>query len=254
MTSALAAVSTGLLRSVREALGNGSLKTPIERSALVAAGIRHSLDELCAVLGGHRSAAASAILDAVLAERSAQRRPPEVVWSGPEGASSVARDTAVVLRELFESATTSVLVAGYRFDHADALLAPLAHAMATRGVRSTFFIDIEQVGHGVAADARLREEAARFFRETWAFDGPRPRVWIDRRSLMPGPPYSSLHAKCVVVDGQHALVSSANFTQRGQLRNIEVGALIDDPNFAEFLSAQWMGLIEAGLVRELSGS
>ena len=65
---------------------------------------------------------------------------------------------------------------------------------------------------------------------------------------MPGPPYSSLHAKCVVVDGLRALVSSANFTQRGQERNIEVGVLIEDATFAEFLSAQWMRLVDSGLV------
>jgi phosphatidylserine/phosphatidylglycerophosphate/cardiolipin synthase-like enzyme len=247
----LVQVSTGVLRQVRDGFAQGSLKTPIERSALVAFGVRHSLDELTAVLAGHRSGAAIAILDAVLAERDAQGRAPEVVWSGPEGATSVARDTAVVLRELFESAQSTVLVAGYRFDHADELLAPLAHTMATRGVKTTFFVDIEQSNHGVDPEARLRAERAAFFRDTWAFDGPRPNVWIDRRSLTPGPPFSSLHAKCVIIDGRRALVSSANFTQRGQSRNIEVGALIDDANFASFLSAQWMGLVEARLVAAL---
>ncbi len=251
MTTSLAQVSTALLKQIREGLALGTLRTPLERGALVATGVRHSLDELCTVLGGHRSAAAVAILDAVLAERRSQPRAPEVVWSGPEAGASVARDTAVVLRELFESAQRSALVAGYRFDHADELLAPLADAMATRGVRATFFVDIEQIRPGDDPDAYARARAEAFFRDTWTFPHTRPRVFVDARSLIPGPPYSSLHAKCVVIDGRRSLVSSANFTQRGQLRNIEVGALLDEPHFAEFLGRQWMGLVDAGLVREL---
>jgi len=54
----------------------------------------------------------------------------------------------------------------------------------------------------------------------------------------------------VVVDGAHAFVSSANFTQRGQERNIEVGVLIADPSFASYLAGQWISLIDAGIARE----
>ncbi len=43
---------------------------------------------------------------------------------------------------------------------------------------------------------------------------------------------------CVVVDGARAFDSSANFTQRGQERNIEVGVLIADPSFASYLAGQ----------------
>jgi phosphatidylserine/phosphatidylglycerophosphate/cardiolipin synthase-like enzyme len=45
-------------------------------------------------------------------------------------------------------------------------------------------------------------------------------------------------------------VSSANFTQRAQEQNIEVGVLIEDASFATFLAGQWLGLVEAGIVGE----
>jgi phosphatidylserine/phosphatidylglycerophosphate/cardiolipin synthase-like enzyme len=35
-----------------------------------------------------------------------------------------------------------------------------------------------------------------------------------------------LHAKCIVVDGESVFVSSANFTEAAQERNIEVGVLL----------------------------
>jgi phosphatidylserine/phosphatidylglycerophosphate/cardiolipin synthase-like enzyme len=40
------------------------------------------------------------------------------------------------------------------------------------------------------------------------------------------PVRSSLHAKCVVVDAERVFVSSANFTEAGQQRSIEVGLSI----------------------------
>jgi len=43
-------------------------------------------------------------------------------------------------------------------------------------------------------------------------------------------------------------VTSANFTDRGQTRNIEMGVLVDDPGLANRLVHQWRGLIEPGLV------
>ncbi len=43
-------------------------------------------------------------------------------------------------------------------------------------------------------------------------------------------------------------MSSTNFTQRAQERSIEV--LIADASFASHLAGQWLGLVEAGIVRE----
>ena len=52
----------------------------------------------------------------------------------------------------------------------------------------------------------------------------------------------------VQVRDRKALVTSANFTDRGQTRNIELGVLIEDPTFASRLAGQWRGLVDAGLV------
>jgi phosphatidylserine/phosphatidylglycerophosphate/cardiolipin synthase-like enzyme len=59
-----------------------------------------------------------------------------------------------------------------------------------------------------------------------------------------------MHAKCVVVDGTFALVTSANFTRRAQEQNLECGVLLEDAAFAHHLARQWLGLIDAGLAIE----
>ena len=60
----------------------------------------------------------------------------------------------------------------------------------------------------------------------------------------------SKHAKCMVVDARFTLITSTNFTNRGQIRNIEAGALIDSTAFAQEFLAHWMRLVELGVFKE----
>jgi phosphatidylserine/phosphatidylglycerophosphate/cardiolipin synthase-like enzyme len=50
----------------------------------------------------------------------------------------------------------------------------------------------------------------------------------------------------VVADRRVALVTSANFTEAAQQRNIEVGALIRAPRFAEQLAQHFESLVARG--------
>lgn len=250
MKVALVDVADSSLERLHAALVSGQVKAPLLRSDLVAFGVRGQLEALVAALEGHSREACLSILGAVLAERQKfDRPPPELVWTGPEGDRAVARDTAVVLRELFESACDRVVLAGYSFSNAQDVLGPLHVRMRDHGVRATFFVDIPQVeATGPDPEIHGREALRRFMDESWPFGRPFPTLHCDRRALRPGPPWCSLHAKCVAIDGQRALVSSANFTMRGQERNIEAGVLIYDSTFAGQLERQLMGLIDAGLV------
>lgn len=243
-------VSTTVLLELREAIAAGLLRTPVDRASLVGFGIRHQLDAIEHALAGHKTAACLAVLDVALAEREDRRPTPELVWTGPEAPVGTARDTAVVLQSLFEGARESVLLAGYSFDHAEDVLAPLYGAMRDHDVSGRFFVDMPQIERHADADAHVTRFFKKFVDENWPFGEPRPRLYYDKRAIKPGPPWCSLHAKCVVIDGAKAFVSSANFTQRGQERNIEVGVLIEDASFASYLAGQWLGLIDAGMVGE----
>jgi phosphatidylserine/phosphatidylglycerophosphate/cardiolipin synthase-like enzyme len=85
------------------------------------------------------------------------------------------------------------------------------------------------------------------------FGEPKPDIYFDPRTASPGPPWASLHAKCVVVDDERALITPANFTDRGQTRNIEAGLLVDGAAFAGELAGQWRHLVSEGLVRKYEG-
>jgi hypothetical protein len=177
-----------------------------------------------------------AVVRAVIAERTNRPVPRlELVWTGPEAAVSPARDTAVVIRQLFETARVSVLVAGYSFDHGRDLLDPLHRAMSDRGVDVAIYLHIRHFTGGM-----------QFLKQNWPFGPPLPRLFHDPRTIGE-PPLANLHAKCVVVDGRLSFVSSANFTDWGHQRNVEVGVLIEDRAFAGHLLAQWQRATDAGL-------
>lgn len=248
--ASLKQVSTAVLEQLREAIASGMVKPPVDRAALVGFGVRHQLEGIEHALAGHKTAACLAVLDVVLAERETRRPTPELVWTGPEATAGTARDTAVVLRELFEGARESVILGGYSFKYAREVLRPLHESMLAHGVDARFFVHVPQIEHGEGVEKHLDAHLGGFLADNWPFGDPRPRIYYDKRALVPGPPYCSLHAKCVVVDGARAFVSSANFTQRAQERNIEVGVLVEDANFAGYLAGQWLGLIEAGMVGE----
>ena len=81
----------------------------------------------------------------------------------------------------------------------------------------------------------------RFKSHQWPKGSRIPIVYYDPRSVSDDTPIrSSLHAKCVVVDGARVFVTSANFTDRGQTRNIEVGVALDDARLAAGLEAQFV--------------
>ncbi|MCC6521905.1 MAG: phospholipase [Polyangiaceae bacterium] len=190
----------------------------------------------------------------VLAER-AHRPPPrlDLVWTGPEVQTAPTRDTAIVVRQLFERAERTVIVAGFRFDHGEELLRALHVGMRDRGVEARLFLDIDgKASTPAGADAFATEKIDAFFSANWPFGAPRPDVYYDPRTATPGV-WASLHAKCVVVDERVTLIGSANFTARAQSRNIEAGVLIEDVDFARRLGGQWRSLIEAGLVRRYLG-
>lgn len=244
----LTSISDSELTRLLAAVESGDLLAPFTAAALASSGFGEHAKNLPWIADLDR-ASLCAVLKVALAER---RRAPiesvELVWTGPEGPGSSARDTAVVLRELFTSAEQRVLVAGFSFDHGEEILRPLFERMRDRGVATTIFMNVPRAVIGASAIKTARDAAERFLEDSWTFGAPLPELYYAPETVR-SDSLSSIHAKCVVVDGARALVSSANFTDRGQTRNIEAGVRIVSPRFAFHLEAQWRRLISQGLMK-----
>lgn len=248
MSDGLLRLGIAELRALRDAVEQGSVEAPLTATGLRAAGFGPWVDDVLPLVRDANRAGVLAVLRAVIAEREDRRTPRlELVWTGPVGPHGTVRDTRVAVRQLFARARRTVYIGGFRFDAGAELFAPLHEVMVEHGVKATVFLDIEGQAPTVAGGpAYAAERIAEFYAENWPFDGPRPDVYYDPRTAIPGPPWVSLHAKCVVVDERWSLVTSANFTDRGQSRNIELGVLIEDAAFGEQIVTHWRALLSAG--------
>ncbi len=179
----------------------------------------------------------------------------ELVWSGPEPAQSSTRDTGVVVPELFASAKRSVVVAGFAIRQGDRVFAPLATNMDSNPALDVrIFTNIQRAWKDSRADSEIVREFADDFRRTQWSGRRYPRVLYDQRALSSSPgPRACLHAKCLIVDDERALVTSANFTEAAMDRNIEAGLLVDDAGFAGRLRAQFDALERSEYIKSVSG-
>lgn len=199
-----------------------------------------------------------AMMLAILADGKTPNRATDdvvdLVWTGPEAPEAPSRDTGVVVRELFTAAREHVLVAGYAVYKGKEVFRALAERMEARPeLKVEMFLDIQRGrGDTTIAEDLVRRFADRFKTKEWP--GQRmPDIYYDPRALeMDRTKKAALHAKCVVVDHSVAFVSSANFTEAAQNRNIEVGALIKSPSYAARLVHHFQALAAAGLLNSLA--
>ncbi len=174
-----------------------------------------------------------------------------LVWSGASEPTQGMRDTREVLEELFGKAERHVLISTYVIYNGKSVFAPLAKRMRERpGLEVELYVNLPSKT-GYAADEKADVAAYRetFVREDWPANTRMPAVYYDPESRNQGSSRTSLHAKCVVVDGRWAFITSANFTEAAQERNIEAGVLLDQPQVAESLVGRFRALREAGRLR-----
>jgi phosphatidylserine/phosphatidylglycerophosphate/cardiolipin synthase-like enzyme len=133
---------------------------------------------------------------------------------------------------------------GYAIHNGRKLFEPLASRMdMVPELRVIFCVDIGRQYGDTSPDSEIVRRFATDFRARhWPWS-KLPEVFYDPRSLVAsGPLRASLHAKCVVVDREVALVTSANFTEAAQHRNIEAGVLIRHRGMVERIASYFEGL------------
>lgn len=182
----------------------------------------------------------------------------ELVWTAHNIGGMDSRDTSIVVRELFNSAKTSVLVSSFAIDKgkkAKALFQVLADRMdANPDLELKMFLNVHRPHYSEAPESVLLREFANTFRqEIWP--GQRlPEVFHDPRVLsLDWNSKACLHAKCIVVDEEQVLITSANFTEAAHERNLEAGVLLNDPVAAKAMQAQFETLINQKILRRVPG-
>jgi phosphatidylserine/phosphatidylglycerophosphate/cardiolipin synthase-like enzyme len=180
----------------------------------------------------------------------------QLVWTGPDVPGSVSRDTGVVVRELFAAARRSVLLSSFTVRRGSEVFAPLAEA-ADRNpcLQVRLAVNVGREGDYSTLEQQIvKRFADEFWKNHWPWP-KRPCVYYDPRALScDSSVTASLHAKCIAVDDEVAFVTSANFTEWAQERNLEAGVIVRDAGFARALRNQFDSLIAAAKLCLLPGS
>ena len=250
------------LRQLAAALRSGRLSAPVSpigvgrvvpqaAAEAVATELQRFSDQ------GFSEAQIATMLETLVCDRESRSRSGdtiELVTTGPEPPGVTNRDTWVVARELFAGAEESVLVAGYAVYQGQQVFRALADRMVEfPALRVRMFLDVQRGPGDTSAPAELvRRFAARFKTEQWPADRPLPDVYFDPRSVAPhSAKRACLHAKCTVVDGRAVFISSANFTEAAQERNIEIGLLLRSRRLAEQITGHFDALLGARLLERV---
>lgn len=261
MGSVLTQLATEDLRQLRDALRAGRLVAPfssfaVRRFVPERWSIRTAADLENWSDSGFNPSQIAEMLEILVQEREQCAKEScdiDLVWTGPEVGGVVNRDTSVVVRELFQNARKSVLVAGYVVYQGQVIFRTLAEQMDRNDqLEVRMFLDIQRpYGDASLVTELVRRFAERFRSQEWP--GMRvPDIYYDPRSLeTDNTKRACLHAKCIVVDRERTFISSANFTEAAQQRNIEVGVIIKSRSFSERLSHHFEVLAAVGVALRL---
>ena len=257
---AIEGVSAATLRSLAAAFRSGQLTTPLSAFALTSTGSCPSTlaaDLLRFSAEGMSPAHLATLLDLAahaLEARLLRDSVAELVWTGPETVHARSRETLVVIDELFSAAQQSVLVSTYVVQQPERIFAKLAARLDNvPGLVARVFVNVERKSGDTRLESGLVHEHSTQLASRWP-GTRRPEVYFDPRSVSTDAAVrASWHAKCVVVDDEVTFLTSANFTEWAQQRNVEAGALIRGRHFALQLRSQLESLIQSKQVKRMPG-
>ncbi len=260
--SSLLQLPASTLESLATAFKGGQLRYGLDRGVIEGIAGRsnaHIYPALSRLTAGGATTATLGEICATLAEArrstDSARDGVEIVLSGPEVPGVRVTDTATIAQSLISQAKNDVIICSYVFRlHKDFFSALAARHDAEPDLRVRVIVDlfILKDSPSDAAPTVANRFRNQFLSNCWqGIRAPEffyePRAFEDdatKRGVM--------HAKGVIVDDTAALITSANFTDAAQSRNIEVGVLMRDRHQVMKLRTYFEGLISRGKLLVIS--
>ncbi len=256
MADPLLSLASSDLRTLASAIRAGRLIPPFDAVALqryVSAQHAGTVVESLAVLqklsGSSESIAHTLeLLSEAVAERTSEADFIDLVMSAPATPIAANRDTSVVVSELFRNATRSVLLAGYAVHQGQKVFRELASRMnEAKDLSVRFCLDIQRKpGDTTCNQDIVRRFLYDFQQAQWPAGIRLPELFYYPASLSGDrATRAAMHAKSIVVDGLSTFISSANFTEAAQQRNIEVGIVVHSVKLADQITRFFNALVKA---------
>ena len=150
------------------------------------------------------------------ASNDAEKVSASLVATVPTYFSTKAFHTSIVVEKMIREAKKSISLTGYSLSEYFSELVDCIIEKSQSGVYVRFY----------ANDIAGKTEYEKLLRYRGSF----LKIYNYRK---PDESMAALHAKVIVVDQQKTLITSANLSYHGQEGNIEVGALIDNADYAK---------------------
>jgi phosphatidylserine/phosphatidylglycerophosphate/cardiolipin synthase-like enzyme len=152
-----------------------------------------------------------------------------------------------VARELLGQAERSLLITTFSISRDAATFEPVSAAMQRNPeLVVTMVLHVDMSRHCLYGSTAATAFARDFWTNKWPWP-ERPKVFYDPRGVLEHPMDRALqHSKCIVADLERVFITSSNYTESGQLRNIELGLLVRDQRLAARVVGQFRSLIAGG--------
>lgn len=164
----------------------------------------------------------------------------EVCWSGPIDSLQGFRSTAAAFAELMNSAERSILILTYSTSEVDQLRGVLEDAVR-RGIAVRLICETFDVFNQVTVEGRLASFGEAVLEAADVFLWPH-----DRRRTSGGRVFGSMHVKCLLVDSESMLLTSANWSAAAMQDNMELGVVIRDQELVGSVVDHFDQLISSG--------
>ena len=251
-------LETADMRHLSGLLANGTLIAPFHDVALareqLPVSLRGELRSLFAA--GFTPVQMASIISLIVDERERCRSTEariELVATGPDGQEH-ARDTAVVVEQLFREAREEVLIVGFAVYDGQSIFKTISARLETEPtLRVVICLDVARRTGDTATDAMIVDSFRRNFKKLNWGSSRLPELYYDPRSLSADRENRAvLHAKTIVVDERTALVTSANPTPAAYERNIEIGVVIHGGEIPRAIRRHFSALIASGFLRQIT--
>jgi phosphatidylserine/phosphatidylglycerophosphate/cardiolipin synthase-like enzyme len=252
----LRSLSAGTLESMSQALTAGRLKPPYTAFGVAEWAPQYGRVSLAAELVslqtcGFTTTTLAITLEALAEDATARQRAidqVQLVWTSPDEEGPHVRDTSVVVGQLLSEARQSLWISTYSIFNGHEVFLPIQEAWSFRPELEVVLI----LNIPPNEDAAVEKYAWSFWKYHWPWTR-KPAVFYDPRGPEKTPATPACqHAKCILVDGVTAFITSANFTESAHERNIELGVLFrDNPRVAGSIRSKFERLIQDGFLKPL---
>lgn len=196
------------------------------------------------------------LLESLVSARSAQDKRSHIfdlVLSGPKSDAVDTRDTYAVYRELIDTAESEVLLASYAIYNGKGIFEPLVEKQELNpDFKVSIYLDIPRKYNDTSLTCQIVAKYKQEFQKNEWPGKTLPDVYYYKESLNENwKKRASMHAKVVIVDRKRVLVTSANLTNAAQLKNIEMGVILEDPHTAERLTNYFTSLAANGDFKQI---